>query len=697
MVMWDKSPKIYKNPYDNQYNKIQIKKSFHSNSKILKTIFKMQKEFHDIVSIEKAEEILKKNYKPKRKTEEIKLEKSLARVLAEDITAPIDIPPFDRSSMDGYAVKANDTFYADEENPVELKLTGSLGAGDTPCVSVKNGKCVRIATGAVIPKGANAVVMVEYTGSMNNDKIKIYRPVVPGENIMSAGSDIMRGEIILRKGTILTPRETGVLAAIGIDKLKVYKKPRVAVISTGNEIVAPGGKLEYGKIYDVNSRTLADTVEVSGGSAVELGIVRDDYDKVYEKLKEILNEDYDIIITSGGTSAGVGDMLYKIIDKLGKPGILVHGVAIKPGKPVIIGIVNEIPIFGLPGYPTSAIITFKIFVEPLIRKLAGTAPGEIKKINARAAIRVYSSSGKHEYLPVHLVQSKDSSYSLYPVMKGSGAITTLYDADGYIEIPKGTEILSENKNIDTILFSEMISPADLTIIGSHCIGVDIILEILNKKFSNIQSKIINVGSLGGLAAVKRGESDISGTHLLDENGEYNIKFFDKFDVKDAVLVRGYDRGQGMIVAKGNPKNILNIPDIINPDVSFINRNPGSGTRVLFDIELAKLTNDGNIKKITGKINGYEILAKTHGAVASAIAHGKADVGIGIKTVASQYGLDFIPLKEEKYDFAIPKNNLEKPSVQGFLEVLRSDEFKNKLNKVSGLRVNDTTGKIIYEC
>jgi putative molybdopterin biosynthesis protein len=301
-------------------------------------------------------------------------------------------------------------------------------------------------------------------------------------------------------------------------------------------------------------------------------------------------------------------------------------------------------------------------------------------------------------MPVNLVLASDGSYSLYPVTTGSGAITTLFDADGYVEIPEGTEIVGENKNMDVVLLSRMLSLADLNIIGSHCIGVDIILKTLNETNKNhIQAKIINAGSGGGLSAVKRGESDISGTHLLDEEGVYNIKFFEKFDIRDAVLVRGYDREQGLIVAKGNPMRILSVKDILNPDISFINRNPGSGTRTLLDIELAKLTGDDNLKEISKKINGYETIAKTHSAVASAVAYKKADVGIGIKTVSRQYDLDFIPLKEEKYDFAIPKNKLEKAEVKRFLEVLRSGELKNKLKKVPGLKTNDETGKIIFEC
>lgn len=660
-----------------------------------------QKEFHDVVSIGEAKRRFFSHYKPKRRIEEIGLSKAVGRVVAKTIIAPIDVPPFDRASMDGYALQAKDTFYADEEKPTEIELVGYICAGDDKKIAIEKGKCVGIATGAPVPKGANAVVMVEYTDKWEDggvEKIRVYKPVAPGENIMAAGSDIMRGETVLREDMLITPRETGVLAALGITKIEVYKKPRVAIISTGDEIVEPDKELDFGKIYDVNARAIEDAVRENGGEAKFLGIVKDDPKALFTKLKEMVEGDYDIIITSGGTSAGVGDISYKVIDDLGKPGIIVHGIAVKPGKPTIIGIAKNKPIFGLPGYPTSAMVIFDVFVAPIIRELAGLTQAERKRIKARSAMRLYSAKGRYEYMLMNLVRSADGSFSAYPILTGSGAITTLAEADGYIELPEEKEMISEGSKVEVMLLSDRLKPADLCIIGSHCIGVDLLLNVMNK-YMPIQAKTIHVGSSGGLAAVRREESDISGTHLIDEKTEvYNIPFLKKLRIADrAYLVRGYDRMQGWVIAKDNPKGIKGIEDILREGIAFINRNAGSGTRVLFDLLLSEAAKKKgkSLKEVAQTIKGYEIEAKTHTAVAAAVAYGRADVGLAVKAVAEQYGLGFIPVKEEKYDFAIPKSKINKPAVQKYLEALRSKEFQDKLETIPGFKPNEETGKIIH--
>ncbi len=655
------------------------------------------KEFHSVVSIAEAKERLFSSYKPEPESEHVALDQALYRVAAEHIIAPVDVPPFDRASMDGYAVLARDTFYADEENPAELEFKDYITAGDIRKFEIVQGEAVGIATGAPMPKGANAVVMVEYTHS-EKGRVKIYRPVAPGENVMAAGSDIMRGETVVRKGTLLSPRETGVLAALGIREVKVYRKPKVAILSTGNEIIAPGDSLTFGKIYDVNSRAIADSVIENGGEPFFEGIVGDNQELLQKKLMELVSGDYDIIITSGGTSAGAGDISYKVIDELGGPGILVHGVAIKPGKPTIIGVAGGKPIFGLPGYPTSAMIVFYVFIAPIIRVLAGLPEEERTSIDARTSMRMFSAKGRYEYKLVNLVRAADGSLSAYPVLTGSGAITTLAEADGYIEVPENVLMLSEGEEVKVALLSKAIRPADLTIIGSHCIGVDLLLNLINKTVP-MQAKIINVGSSGGLNAVKRGESDISGTRLIEEKtGEYNIPFLSRLKIdKKAYLVRGYDREQGFIIAKDNPMGIKGIEDVLRDDISTVNRNAGSGTRVLLDLELSKLAEKKNIpmRELVKKIKGYEIEAKSHSAVAAAVAYGRADIGLAIKTVAEQYELDFIHLKEEKYDLAIPREKFGKKEVQTFIKFLGSNEFKEKLRKTTGLKPNSETGKVIY--
>jgi putative molybdopterin biosynthesis protein len=659
-----------------------------------------RKVFRELVSVEEAKRRLSEYFTPQPVgVEAVPLDRAYGRTLAGDVEATIDVPPFDRAAMDGFALNAGDTFGAEEDKPVTLRVVGKIGAGEEPKIDVKRGEAVEISTGAPMPKGANAVVMVEYTWR-EGEYLKVCRPVSPGENVTAAGSDIMAGELILRRGTVLTPRETGVLAALGISEVKVFKKPRVAVISTGNEIVKPGERLEYGKIYDVNSRTISDAVKECGGEPIFLGIARDSPDEIREKIKEGVSV-ADVVIASGGTSAGVGDLLYRIINDLGRPGVLVHGVSVKPGKPTVIAVANGKPIFGLPGYPTSALMIFDIFVDPIIRSMAGLTPSvERRTVEARAAERIFSSGGRREYLPVNLVKTEAGEYMAYHIPGGSGAITTLAEADGFVEIPEGKAFVEAGEPLKVKLYSSELKPADLTIIGSHCVGIDILLELMMEKYPRFCYKVINVGSSGGLAAIRRGEADVAGTHLLDEaTGEYNTPFLKRYGVEDkAALARGYIRKQGLIVAKGNPKNIKGLEDLLRDDVTLINRNPGSGTRVLLDMKLMELSNEKGIefKDLTSGIRGYEAEAKSHTAVAVAVLTGKADVGLGIKTASDRYGLDFIPLADELYDFAINVKRLEKWHIKSFLETLRSEEFKQELKRRAlGLTPTEETGEIIY--
>jgi putative molybdopterin biosynthesis protein len=658
-----------------------------------------QKIFRDLISVEEAKERLGEHFKPLSKVEKIPVEECYGRVLAQDIEAPIDVPPFDRASMDGFAVHAEDTFGAEEDKPRTSRIVGRIGAGETPKVDVGEGKAVEISTGAPVPRGANAVVMVEYT-HQEGDNIKIYRPVAPGENIMAAGSDIMAGELILRKGTALTPRETGVLAALGIVEIECYRKPKVVIISTGNEIVQPGTRLKYGKIYDINAHSISHAVTECGGEPIFLGTVEDAPDKIGLKISKGLRKG-DLVITSGGTSAGVGDLLHHVINRLGSPGILVHGVSVKPGKPTIIAVLDGKPLFGLPGYPTSALTIFEIFVGPILREMAGLKPQiDQKRIDAMTAERIYPAGGRREYMPVNIVRTESGGFTVYPVPGGSGAITTLEEADGFIEIPEDKVFLDEGERVQVNLFSSELKPADLMIIGSHCIGVDILLELIRRRSPKFNCKVVNVGSSGGLAAIRRGEADIAGTHLLDERtGEYNISFLDRYGIKDkTILVRGYDRKQGLIVKKGNPKRITGPEDLFREDLSFINRNPGSGTRILLDMKLNEVAQSKKIpfEEVISKVKGYRTEAKSHTAVAVAVLQGKADVGLGIETVARRYGLDFILVAEEHYDFAIQAGRIEKQAIQAFLEMLRSEDFKNELEqRAPGLLATRETGEIIY--
>ncbi len=652
----------------------------------------MRKIFRELVSVEEAKKRIFGRVKVERKVEEVPLIDAYGRILAEDCYSSVDVPPFDRATMDGYAVKAEDTFGADEDNPVALKVVGKVEAGEVPSVEVRRGTAVEISTGAVIPKGANAVVMVEYT-SRENDVVYIYKPVPPGANVMSAGSDIMTGELLVRKGTMLTAREIGVLASAGFKSVKVIKKPVVAVISTGNELISPGEKLDFGKIYDVNAYTISSGIIENGGIPIFLGIARDNAEEIRNKIAEGLKI-ADMVIISGGTSAGIGDMIYKILEEFGD--VIVHGIAVKPGKPTVIAVADGKPIFGLPGYPTSALMIFEILVAPLIRRMSGIPEEGRRVVKAKVPMKVFSAMGRREFLPVNLVEGKEGLIA-YPFTEYSGAISTLAEADGFIEIPENKVFLEEGETVEVKLFGD-IKPADLMIIGSHCVGIDVLLEIMQRR-KQVQAKVINVGSTGGILAVKRGEADIAGTHLLDEEtGEYNVPYLVRYGLSgEAVLVKGYIREQGFIVAKGNPKGIEGFEDLLKDDVTFINRNPGSGTRILLDMNLRKIAEEKGISfdELKRKIKGYDVEAKSHTAVAVAVLTGKADVGLGIRTVAERYGLDFIPVRPEEYDFAIRKERLEKESVKLFLEVLKSEEFRRELEKrLPGIRVTERTGEII---
>ncbi len=621
------------------------------------------------MSLEEARKALEPFYR--RSVEEVPLGGCHGRVLADDVYSKVDVPGFDRASMDGYAVKAADTWGADEEAPRRLKLTGIVHAGDMPSLVVEEGTAVEVATGAVMPAGASAVVMVENTDP-EGSYVNIRKPVVPGENVMHTGADVMMGELVLRKDALLTPREVSVLAAVGLERVPVYRKPVVAITSTGNEIMPPGARLEPGQIYDVNAYAIGAGVEENGGVPLYCGIVRDKPD-AFEKAVFEAARRADIVLTSGSTSAGASDMMFSTVGSMGR--VLVHGIKIKPGKPTIIGEAGGKPFIGLPGYPSSAITIFNEVVAPLIRHMSGRPGRGIKKVEARMALRVAAEGGREVLLPVGLLKEQDG-VAAYPVEKGSGAVSALLDADGYVEIGENVRVIEEGEKVEVRLISDEVAFPDLLIIGSHCLGIDAIARAMAARGFTVRS--INVGSAGGLRAIRKGIADVAGIHLLDESGVYNEPF-----VRDlnAALVKGYVREQGLIVAKGNPLHIKSIADL--PGKRFINRTKGSGTRTLLDLELKKLAEERHttLKALADSIPGYDVEAKTHSAVASAILTGKADAGLGIRTVADQNGLGFIPLRDEEYDFVLQKGRMDKPAVKAFLEVLGSGEFKRDIGRL----------------
>ena len=594
-----------------------------------------QEQFLKVVSRDEAERRFRAavEFSP-LPAEEIPLGMALGRVLAEEVRAPVDVPGFSRSNVDGFAVRAADTYGAAEEAPRRLRLLGTLlpgAAGDEEAVA---GSAFAIATGAALPRGADAVVMVEDTDA-SGGTVDVRRAVAPGANLSHAGSDIARGETVLRAGDLLSSRETGILAALGLDRVRVVRRPRVVLFSTGDELLAPGEEPRDGFVHDSNQRILADAVREAGGEALERGIVKDDEAALRARLEEALEEG-DLVLLSGGTSKGPGDLGYRAVKGLGE--ILVHGVALKPGKPVVLALCRKKPVAVLPGFPTSAIFTFHEFVAPWIRARGGLPSDPVREVEAVLPRAVVSERGRTEYDLVHLVEGEHGLVA-YPLGKGSGSVTTFSRADGFYAIPAEVERLEAGERVRVTLLGPR-TPPDLLVIGSHCTGLDLILSRVRQR--GFTSKVIAVGSTAGLEAAARGECDVSGIHLFDEaSGKYNEPFLKP----GLTLARGYGRRQGVVTRDGREEGRI------------VNRNRGSGTRVLID---------GLLKG--RKPDGYDFEVRSHQAVAAAIQTGRADYGVCIENVAR--GLRFRFLAEERFDFVIPEARRDRPAVRAFLEVLQ---------------------------
>ncbi len=503
------------------------------------------------------------------------------------------MPSFDRSNVDGFAVRAADTFGATELAPKSVQLLNEpIDAGVAPRIHLQANQAVQIATGGMLPRGADAVVMVEHA-DVHGGNLFIRRAVSPGSGISFAGIDIAAGETVLRVGTLLTSRETGMLAAIGENRITVWRQPRVAIISTGNELIAPGEPMIPAHVYDSNSQILADAVRELGGLPRFCGIVRDNLDELRKVLLSALDKS-DIVLLSGGTSKGQGDLCYRVIAELTDPGIVAHGVALKPGKPLCLAATGGKPVVILPGFPTSAIFTFHEFVAPVIARLAGRPPQQQETLTATLAVKTNSEIGRTEYLLVGLV-SNAAGLSAFPMGKGSGSVTTFSRADGFVTISRHVEIIEAGETVEVRLIGRGLALADLVVVGSHCLGLDYLLSELQRR--GITAKLLNVGSSAGLAAAKRGECDLSGIHLLDPaTGEYNRPF-----LSDALtLVDGYRRLQGIVFRRGDARfEGKCIAEIVatalrEPGCVMVNRNQGSGTRILIDRLLA--SGGGKLRK-----------------------------------------------------------------------------------------------------
>ena len=646
-------------------------------------IFKVkQQQFLNLATAEEAEERFWEAVQPQPLGEElVLLEKAHGRILACEVLARHNVPYFDRSNFDGFALRAEDTFGAQETAPVLLKLNPEiLASGVVPQEDVAQGTATTISTGGVLPRGADGVVMIENTFPLKKtasgeNRIKVLKPIVPNSGVSLAGSDIGAGEVVLRIGELLGYRETGTLAALGEAKVKVWKRPQVAVISTGDELIAPGEKMEMGKVYDSNSTVIAHAVEELGCEAVRFGIVPDDEAQLEAVLRQALELDF--VLLSGGTSKGEGDLNYRVFEKFNDPGVLVHGVSLKPGKPLCLAVLEGTPAAILPGFPTSSTFTFSKFIAPVLRKLAGLAPERSVHVQAKIPLRLNSDKGRTEFNLVHLVRNEDG-FSAYSTGKGSGSITGFARADGFMEISRNTEMLEAGEETTIHLLGASARPPDLMIIGSHCVGLDFLIGEMQKR--GISCKFLAVGSMGGVLAAQRGECDLAGTHLLHETSDqYNRHLL----TAELHLHKGYRRSQGLLFRKDDSRFSLierNFKETIqqlmgDQNVRMINRNLGSGTRVLLDRLLSNQQPSGFFQE-----------AKSHNSVAAAIAQKRADWGIAIRSVAEDSGLGFSQMQDEEYDFIIPQKRLNRPEVRQFINMLQEPNIQTQLNDL-GLTVS----------
>ena len=636
-------------------------------------------------------------------------ENALGRVTAEPIWAEISSPHYHASAMDGFAVKAEDTNGAQPSSPIQLVVLRDQLPAQTQYVD----------TGDPLPEWANAVIPIENVESLDENgkissivrrpsSIRIRAAVAPWSHVRPLGEDIVATQLVLPAGHILKPVDLGAIAASGHQSIRVARKPKIAILPTGTELVPIGSKLKAGDILEYNSLVLAAQVKQMGGEPTRFPIIKDDFDLICKRVLEAA-QTHDLILLNAGSSAGAEDFSAKVVEKLGQ--LLVHGVAVRPGHPVILGMVHRelgigtlvetksqftnlpIPIIGVPGYPVSAALTVDIFVEPILAKWLGRRPLELPTETAILTRKLVSPAGDDDFVRVVVGRVGDKLLAA-PLSRGAGVITSLVQADGLALIPSGTQGMEAGEKIQVRLYRNR-NEIEKTIlaIGSHDLTLDLMAQFLAEHDRRLASA--NVGSQGGLVALRRGEAHLAGSHLLDpSDGSYNISYIRQYmpeiPVKVVALV---GRDQGLIVKKGNPKGIKSLGDLAGTgragSVKFINRQRGAGTRVLLDYHLNLMTIQAE------SIAGYSQEEYTHLGVATAVASGRADCGLGIAAAAQALDLDFIPLFQERYDLVIPKQFADDNLLAPLFDLLADSRFREAVSHLKGYDVS-VMGALILE-
>jgi putative molybdopterin biosynthesis protein len=609
--------------------------------------------------------------------EKIPTAEGLGRVLAEPVFARFSSPNFHAAAMDGIALKAEDTFGASVESPKRFEI---------------GKKAFWINTGQPLPPGTNAVIMVEQIHLLEDHVAEIQAGAFPWQYVRKVGEDLVATELLLPQGHPINAYDLGALIAGGVFEIPVVEKPKVVLIPTGSELVEwdhlADRDLPPGKVPEFNTLILSGLARECGADPLRRPIVTDSQEKIMETLRQAVASETHLVILNAGSSAGSEDYTFHAIQSLGT--VLVHGVTIMPGKPTILGIVQGKPVIGNPGYPVSAAISFEQFARPVLFRMQGRPVPERKKIRVFPARHFPSKLGQEEFLRVNLGQVGDRIIA-NPLPRGAGTITSLTRADGILRIPMNSEGINQKEEIEAeLLRDEESLLRTVVIVGSHDNTLDLLGNFLSKRFPQFRLTSSNVGSTGGLMALKRGIAHLAGSHLLDpETGEYNTTYIRRLIPE--VPVQGFNlvfRQQGLILPRGNPKKITGLEDLKRQDITLINRQAGSGTRILLDFRLKEMGIEA------GNIRGYEDEEFTHMAVAVSVLSGRADVGLGIYAAARALDLEFIPVVQERYDLVIPQRFLLEDKIQALLSVIRSEEFQEAVRALGGYDLS-LTGQPVF--
>ncbi len=600
--------------------------------------------------------------------EMVPLARARGRVSAGPIWAVASSPHYDAAAMDGIAVRAAETVGATETSPISLRV-----AGQDP-------QAVWVDTGDPMPHGFDSVIMIEHLHQIGDDHVSIMDPVAPWQHVRPLGEDIVATELILPENHQLAAADLGACAAAGLTQLPVRRRPSIAILPTGNELVPVGTDLKPGDIVEFNSLMLSGLFEEWGAVPAVLDSVDDDFVAIRDAARAAL-ADHDLVIINAGSSAGSEDYTALVVEELGE--LLVHGVAIRPGHPVVLGIADGKPLVGLPGYPVSTVLTAELLLKPLIERWLGQVASNLRPIvQASLTRKVTSPVGEDEFLRVKLGRVGEKMVAT-PVQRGAGVIMSLVRADGLLQIPRFSEGLEAGSDVPVELLRPLAEVENTIVaIGSHDLTLDLMSSFLRRVPSSVNLSSSHIGSLGGLIALRRGEAHLAGSHLLDEaSGEYNISYIQRYlSGVPVVLVNLVGRVQGLIVLQGNPKGISILADLLRSDVTFVNRQRGSGTRVLLDYKLREM--DATPESVLG----YEREEYSHLAVAAAVNGGSADVGLGILSAARALNLDFFPLLNEQYDLVIPRAYYESDLLRPLLELLSNEEFRQAVDDLGGYDV-----------